>query len=114
MDSFLKNFFPEVYQQEKNIKPWDDQTLTLFTSSLYLAVLVASVFASTVIRLIGRRTTMICAGVLILGGAELNDFALNVRMLIVGRILIGLGIGCANKVIYLYIFINFYSLFYKL
>ncbi|QCD76992.1 MFS transporter [Vigna unguiculata] len=103
MDSFLKNFFPEVYQQEKNIKPWDDQTLTLFTSSLYLAVLVASVFAPTVIRLLGRRTTMICAGVLILGGAELNDFALNVRMLIVGRILIDLGIGCANKSLSIYI-----------
>ncbi|KAK7406176.1 hypothetical protein VNO78_07796 [Psophocarpus tetragonolobus] len=55
MDSFLKKFFPDVYKKEQNIKPsdnqyckFDSQTLTLFTSSLYLAALVASLGASTV------------------------------------------------------------------
>ncbi|QHO59142.1 Sugar transport protein [Arachis hypogaea] len=40
--------------------------LTLFTSSLYLAALVASIFASKVTRAFGRRLTMISGGVLFL------------------------------------------------
>jgi len=65
MDPFLKKFFPEVYAKENNIKPYDNQyckfdsqTLTLFTSSLYLAALVASVLASTITRLTRRRAIM--------------------------------------------------------
>jgi len=53
MDPFLNKFFPEVYEKENNVKAsdnqyckFDSQTLTLFTSSLYLAALVASVLAS--------------------------------------------------------------------
>ncbi|XP_056173628.1 sugar transport protein MST5-like [Syzygium oleosum] len=41
MDSFLKEFFPSVYQKESSVKPSDDQyckfnsqILTLFTSSV--------------------------------------------------------------------------------
>jgi len=107
MDPFLKKFFPEVYEKENHIKPsanqyckFDSQTLTLFTSSLYLAALVASLFASTITRVFGRRLTMICGGVLFLAGAGLNAFAEHVWMLIVGRMLLGFGIGCANQVIY--------------
>ncbi|XP_020978731.1 sugar transport protein 4-like [Arachis ipaensis] len=81
MDPFLKKFFPDVYAKEHNIKPtdnqyckFDSQVLTLFTSSLYLAVLVASIFASKVTRAFGRRLTMISGGVLFLAGAVLNGF----------------------------------------
>jgi MFS family permease len=105
MDPFLKKFFPNVYEKEANIKPsdnqyckFDSQTLTLFTSSLYLAALVASIGASTITRLFGRRLTMLTGGVLFLAGAALNGFAQAVWMLIVGRMLLGFGIGCANQV----------------
>ncbi|QHO59144.1 Sugar transport protein [Arachis hypogaea] len=104
MDPFLKKFFPDVYAKEHNIKPtdnqyckFDSQVLTLFTSSLYLAALVASIFASKVTRAFGRRLTMISGGVLFLAGAALNGFAQQVWMLIVGRMLLGFGIGCANQ-----------------
>ncbi|KAK7363273.1 hypothetical protein VNO77_05409 [Canavalia gladiata] len=65
---------------------------------MYLAALVASLCVSTVTRLFGRRLTMICGGVLFLAGAALNAFAQKVWMLIVGRMLLGFGIGCANQV----------------
>ncbi|CAJ1939178.1 unnamed protein product [Sphenostylis stenocarpa] len=110
MDPFLKKFFPKVYEKENNLKPsdnqyckFDSQTLTLFTSSLYLAALVVSVLASTVTRLFGRRITMISGGLLFLAGAALNGFAEHVWMLIVGRILLGFGIGCANQSVPIYV-----------
>jgi MFS transporter, SP family, sugar:H+ symporter len=105
MDPFLQKFFPDVYAKQLNIKPtdnqyckFDSQTLTLFTSSLYLAALVASLEASTVTRIFGRRLTMLSGGVLFLAGAAMNGFAEKVWMLYVGRMLLGFGIGCANQV----------------
>ncbi|KOM51946.1 hypothetical protein LR48_Vigan09g060500 [Vigna angularis] len=87
MDPFLKKFFPGVYQKENNIKhsdnqycKFDNQILTLFTSSLYLAALIASLFASKITRLFGRRLTMLVGGVLFLIGAGCNAFAENVWM----------------------------------
>jgi len=54
MDPFLIKFFPSVYKQmkgeihrESQYCKYDNELLTLFTSSLYLAALVASFFAST-------------------------------------------------------------------
>ncbi|TKY70906.1 Sugar transport protein 1 [Spatholobus suberectus] len=103
MDPFLKKLFSDVYEKEHNIKTsdnqyckFDSQTLTMFTSSLYLAALVASLGASTVTRVFGRRLTMLSGGVLFLVGAAFNAFAQQVWMLIVGRMLLGFGIGCAN------------------
>ncbi|KAL4602302.1 hypothetical protein ACB092_10G043200 [Castanea dentata] len=71
MDSFFKEFFSSVYAKESSFKPSDDQyckfdsqILTSFTSSLYLAALVVSIFAATVTRIFGRRTTMLLGGVL--------------------------------------------------
>ncbi|OMP09645.1 Sugar/inositol transporter [Corchorus olitorius] len=82
MDHFLKKFFPEVYKKETSAKPSDDQyckfdsqILTLFTSSLYLAALVSSVFASRITRLCGRRKTMMFGGALFAAGAILNGAA---------------------------------------
>lgn len=110
MDSFLEKFFPAVYKKESSTKPSDDQyckfdsqTLTLFTSSLYLAALVSSVFASVVTRILGRRITMLSGGILFLCGALVNAFAQQVWMLILGRLLLGFGIGCANQSVPIYV-----------
>ncbi|ESW19891.1 hypothetical protein PHAVU_006G164200 [Phaseolus vulgaris] len=62
-----------------------------------------SVLASTVTRLFGRRFTMISGGVLFLASAGLNAFAQHVWMLIVGRMLLGFGIGCANQSVPIYV-----------
>nr|KYP67254.1 Sugar transport protein 1 [Cajanus cajan] len=110
MDPFLKKFFPEVYEKEHNESPnqnqyckFNSQVLTLFTSSLYLAAFVASVGASTATRIFGRRLTMISGGLLFLVGAGLNAFAEHVWMLIVGRMLLGFGVGCANQSVPIYV-----------
>jgi MFS family permease len=119
MDSFLEKFFPAVYRKEVLVKASDDQyckfndqTLTLFTSSLYLAALISSIFAASITRRFGRRTTMLSGGVLFCAGALVNGFAQKVWMLIVGRLLLGFGIGCANQVYIFYIYIHDTSLSY--
>ncbi|KAJ4763587.1 Sugar carrier protein C [Rhynchospora pubera] len=109
MDSFLLDFFPSVYQKAKldtstnQYCKFDSALLTLFTSSLYLAALVASVCASTVTRVAGRKWSMFGGGVVFLGGALLNGAATNVSMLIIGRILLGVGVGFANQSVPVYL-----------
>lgn len=106
MDSFLKKFFPSVYQKAKAAAEvetsqyckFDSQLLTAFTSSLYLAALVSSFFASAVTRRHGRRNSMLLGGAVFLVGAVLNGAAENVAMLIVGRILLGVGVGFTTQV----------------
>ncbi|GAA0159214.1 hypothetical protein Leryth_014352 [Lithospermum erythrorhizon] len=109
MESFLKKFFPSVYHKQSEDKStnqyckFDSQLLTLFTSSLYLAALVASFFASHVTKRFGRRISMISGGIVFLIGAILNAAAVHVAMLIIGRILLGVGIGFANQSVPLYL-----------
>ncbi|XAR53678.1 hypothetical protein NMG60_11022323 [Bertholletia excelsa] len=109
MDSFLKKFFPTVYRKQEADKStnqyckFDSQKLTMFTSSLYLAALLSSLVASTVTRKLGRKLSMLFGGVLFCAGALINGFAKAVWMLIVGRILLGFGIGFANQSVPLYL-----------
>ncbi|XP_027364824.1 sugar transport protein 10-like [Abrus precatorius] len=110
MEPFLIKFFPGVYKQMKDDTghhsqycKFDNQLLTLFTSSLYLAALVASFFASTTTRLMGRKISMFSGGLFFLVGAVLNGLAVNIEMLIIGRILLGLGVGYCNQSVPVYL-----------
>ncbi|KAH7557375.1 hypothetical protein JRO89_XS11G0134400 [Xanthoceras sorbifolium] len=109
MEPFLEKFFPEVYKKMKadtkisNYCKFDSQLLTSFTSSLYVAGLVASFFASSVTRAFGRKPSILVGGVAFLSGAALGGAALNVYMLILGRILLGVGVGFANQSVPLYL-----------
>ncbi|RVX08519.1 Sugar transport protein 1 [Vitis vinifera] len=104
MAPFLQKFFPSVYRKEALDKStnqyckFDSETLTLFTSSLYLAALLSSLVAATVTRKFGRKLSMLFGGLLFCAGAIINGAAKAVWMLIVGRILLGFGIGFANQV----------------
>nr|CAD1829280.1 unnamed protein product [Ananas comosus var. bracteatus] len=100
--SLLKKFFPSVYwkKQDESTNQYctfDSQLLTAFTSSLYLAALIASFFASSVTRLFGRKWSMLGGGFIFLVGAALNGAAQDIAMLIIGRILLGIGVGFANQ-----------------
>lgn len=112
MDSFLSSFFPSVYHKEKldastnQYCKFDSALLTLFTSSLYVAALIASFFAGTVTRVFGRKWSMFGGGIVFLIGAILNGIATNVAMLIIGRILLGIGVGFANQVYTFFFAIN--------
>ncbi|KAJ1400142.1 Sugar/inositol transporter [Sesbania bispinosa] len=110
MEPFLVKFFPSVYKQMKDESShesqyckFDNELLTLFTSSLYLAALVASFFASTTTRMLGRKTSMFLGGLFFLVGALLNGFAINVEMLIIGRLLLGFGVGYCNQSVPVYL-----------
>ncbi|KAM7255347.1 hypothetical protein ACFE04_020588 [Oxalis oulophora] len=110
MNSFLIKFFPSVYVSKNNHSSstnqycqYNNSKLTMFTSSLYLAALVSSVFASWITRKYGRKKTMLGGGFLFLLGAILNGVAQNVGYLIGGRILLGVGIGFSNQAVPLYL-----------
>ncbi|KAK6945072.1 Major facilitator, sugar transporter-like, partial [Dillenia turbinata] len=109
MAPFLKKFFPTVYKKEEGevttnqYCKFNSQMLTMFTSSLYLAALVASFFASWVTRSLGRKLSMLFGGVIFFAGAAVNAIAKNVMMLIIGRMLLGVGIGFANQSVPLYV-----------
>ncbi|XP_022862635.1 sugar carrier protein C-like [Olea europaea var. sylvestris] len=109
MAPFLKKFFPSVYHKQMDDTStnqyckFDSQILTLFTSSLYLAALVASFFASTMTKKFGRRKSMMLGGIIFLVGAIINAAAVHISMLIIGRVLLGIGVGFANQSVPLYL-----------
>lgn len=109
MESFLKKFFPDVYTKMKedtkisNYCKFDSQLLTSFTSSLYLAGLVASFCASSLTRAFGRKASILTGGAAFLSGAALGGAAYNVYMLIFGRVLLGIGVGFTNQAVPLYL-----------
>lgn len=103
MDDFLEKFFPSVYERKQHAKEdnyckYDDQLLQLFTSSLYLAALVASFGASKACTVLGRRPTIRFASLLFIVAALISGGAANKFMLIIGRILFGVGVGFGNEV----------------
>lgn len=105
MESFLSKFFPSVYRKmtvaDKNANRYckfDSQLLTAFTSSLYMAALITSLLASNFTRAVGRKNSMLIGGIIFLLGSLLNGAAQNVAMLIIGRILLGVGVAFACQV----------------
>nr|GLL45345.1 sugar carrier protein A-like [Ipomoea trifida] len=108
MDGFLEKFFPSVYRNkmhvhENNYCKYNSQSLAAFTSSLYLAGLVASLVASPVTRKYGRRASIISGGLCFLIGAALDASSVNLTMLIFGRIMLGFGIGFGNQAVPMYL-----------
>lgn len=108
--AFLKKFFPTVYTQSQAAAntnsaycKFDDHALQAFTSSLYLAGCVSSVFGSWTTSHMGRKTTMVSAGIFFLIGAVLVSNAVDLAMLIIGRIMLGFGVGLANQSVPLYL-----------
>ena len=113
MAPFLSAFFPSVLATQKAIEAsaaatspyckYDSPTLQLFTSSLFMAGLVASLAASVLTSRFGRKATMLMSGIAFLIGAGLTAGAVHVVMLVVGRIALGVGVGFANQAVPLYL-----------
>ncbi|KAJ1296259.1 hypothetical protein BS78_01G286300 [Paspalum vaginatum] len=103
MNSFLKRFFPEVYRKKQDSRvshycQLNSEFLTLFTSSLYVAGLLATLDASSVTRRFGRRTSMLIGGTFFIAGSAFGGAAVNVPMLLINRIFLGIGLGFTNQV----------------
>ncbi|XP_073123507.1 sugar transport protein 1-like [Henckelia pumila] len=111
MPSFLEKFFPTVYKyQEQNVAGTDQFCrffsfeLAMFISLLYVASFLASIAASNLTRVFGRRPSMLIGGTLFLAGAVSNVFAAtDVTILLIGRVLLGFGVGFANQSAPLYL-----------
>ncbi|THF96925.1 hypothetical protein TEA_004708 [Camellia sinensis var. sinensis] len=103
MAPFLDKFFPSVYRKEEldhstnQYCKFNSQTLTMFTSSLYLPALFASFFASTMTKKLGCKFSMLMGDCVFCCGALLNAFAVHLAMLIISRILLGAGVGFATQ-----------------
>ncbi|KAJ4817994.1 Sugar transport protein 5 [Rhynchospora pubera] len=103
MESFLSKFFPSVLLkmmekgQNNEYCVYDSQALMAFTSSLYIAGLLASLMAGKVTKSIGRQVVMLLGGAMFFVGAALNAGAVDITMLIIGRMLLGFGVGFTNQ-----------------
>ncbi|KAH0680144.1 hypothetical protein KY284_021229 [Solanum tuberosum] len=104
MKPFLEKFFPSILKKaasggaETNVYcVYDSEALTAFTSSLYIAGLVASLAAGRLTTAIGRRNIMVVGGCTFFAGALINGASQNIFMLILGRILLGFGVGFTNQ-----------------
>lgn len=105
MNVFLEKFFPSVYRKKQvassnpdNYCKCDSQLLILFTSSLYIAGSITSLLTSRVSSVFGRRPTMTLGGAVFLMGAISNGLANKIAFLILGRILLGIGVGFIAQV----------------
>ncbi|CAN8277400.1 unnamed protein product [Cochlearia groenlandica] len=116
MSPFLERFFPKVYNLEEEDKTRrqnntnnnhyclsNSQLLTTFTSSLYVSGFVATLLASYVTRSWGRKPSIFIGGLAFLVGSFLGGAAQNVAMLIIARLLLGVGVGFANQSVPLYL-----------
>jgi MFS family permease len=102
MESFLKKFFPDLLKAKPRAGKdvycmYNNQALTAFTSSLYAFGMVGTLVASRVTRRVGRQAIMLIGGSMFLVGALVNAGAVNLAMLIVGRMLLGLGLGFSGQ-----------------
>ncbi|KAI9081115.1 hypothetical protein K1719_036874 [Acacia pycnantha] len=99
MGPFLKKFFPgQKERQSDSYCQNDNWGIQLFTSSLYLAGMAATVAAAYTTRKFGRRMSMLTAGILFLCGTAFSAAAQNLPMLIIARLLLGCGAGFGNQV----------------
>lgn len=105
MPGFVSKFFPHI-SPDTSSSPWctyADNNLQLFTSALFLSGMVATVPAAWLSSAHGRKTSMLLAGLCFLAGVGLCAGAVELAMLICGRILLGFGIGLANQCVPVYL-----------
>ena len=76
-----------------------DAQVEVLSGVINLYSLAGALLAGWTSDRLGRRLTMLIAGVFFLVGVIFNGAAQDLAMLIVGRILLGCGVGFANQVI---------------
>ncbi len=107
MNDFLEKFFPVVvvnkeleYELRKGnlYCQYNNQHLQAYISSFYLVGFVSTLMAAPITRRYGRKTSILIAGVSFLIGVVLKTSAQNLAMLVLGRVLYGLGVGFSTQV----------------
>ncbi|KAF6258859.1 sugar carrier protein A [Scenedesmus sp. NREL 46B-D3] len=82
---------------------YNDTMLQLFTSCLFLSGAVAAMVGAYTCRRFGRKATMVAGGACFLGGTVLVTLAINMTMLVMGRLVLGIGVGFATQATPLYL-----------
>lgn len=102
---FQSRFFPSMLSGTGTNAycQFDDQLLQLFTSSLYLAGAITAIVGMWTCKNLGRRTTMLFGGIAFLVGTVLAASAFNIGQLVVGRVVLGIGVGFATQSTPLYL-----------
>ncbi|KAJ9552503.1 hypothetical protein OSB04_016548 [Centaurea solstitialis] len=108
MRPFLKKFFPTILVRMLDAKHdqyclFNSHKLTALSSSMFIAGSVSALLSGCVTSVMGRKLSLVTAGILYLAGSSLGVFALNVDMLIASRLFVGFGIGFANQAAPVYI-----------
>ncbi|KAL4853612.1 H(+)/hexose cotransporter 2 [Chlorella vulgaris] len=109
MASFQQQFFPDIYAKTTSGVSDDpyckfhDTRLQLFSAIMFLSGAIIALPAGYAARLVGRKKTMTVSGCFFLLGAGLQAGANNLTQLIVGRSILGFGVGTAACVVPVYI-----------
>ncbi|BDA43832.1 Sugar transport protein MST3 [Coccomyxa sp. Obi] len=111
MDNFLQKFFPHVAAQAEHgaeegadaYCTYSDVGLQMFTSSLFLAAAFAGLVGSYTTRKWGRIKTMLIGGICFMIGAVLTSAAYHLGQLVVGRVILGFGVGLATQSVPVYL-----------
>lgn len=104
-EEFERKFFPQTLEKHKESQycKWDDHYLQLFTSSLFLAGLIAALCGTKITAKYGRKPSMITAGLAFMIGVVLTTAATHLAMLIIGRMFLGVGVGLSTQAVPLYL-----------
>lgn len=107
MKDFQQRFFPEQTTHHEGAAAgyckYNDQILQLFVSSLFLAGAFSALVAMVTCKKLGRRFTMICGGAAFIIGTVLVASAFSVAQLVIGRLILGVGVGFATQATPLYL-----------
>ncbi len=82
---------------------YDDHVLSLVTSCLFLSAALAALAGGWACNKFGRKAVMMAAGAFFGVGTILVAAAFSIAMLIVGRLVLGLGVGLATQATPLYL-----------
>lgn len=110
LPDFQQKFFPDVYEATTVERigatnpycKYDNQILQLVVSSLYLSAAASAVVASQMARMWGRQMVLFIASIFFLVGTGFQAGAVNVAMVVIGRVLLGVGVGLASLVMPIY------------
>jgi MFS family permease len=99
MVSFQEQFFPDIYaktisgERQDPYCKFHDMRLQLFSAVMFLSGAVIALPAGHAARMFGRKVTMLVSGCFFLLGAGLQAGAHNLAQLVIGRSILGFGVG---------------------
>eukprot|EP00199_Chlamydomonas_sp_CCMP681_P000932 CAMPEP_0119105134 /NCGR_PEP_ID=MMETSP1180-20130426/3181_1 /TAXON_ID=3052 ORGANISM="Chlamydomonas cf sp, Strain CCMP681" /NCGR_SAMPLE_ID=MMETSP1180 /ASSEMBLY_ACC=CAM_ASM_000741 /LENGTH=526 /DNA_ID=CAMNT_0007090117 /DNA_START=128 /DNA_END=1708 /DNA_ORIENTATION=+ len=105
-DSWKLRFFPhllDISPETSIYCKYNDALLQLFTSSLFLAGAFSALVGGWSTKKYGRRFTIVVGGIFFLIGTILQSTSYALAQLIIGRVVLGVGVGLVNQAVPMYL-----------